>query len=227
MTSKESIYEFTPSEGGIFVEIYLPKRSEYQGTLYEALTEGFKVTKVRDHFRNNGEDVRGFLKDHYADEYTDAKVENMSQVFFGYSMYEVDGVFWDDDIEEIIEERTQVIRIIFRPNFDQIPSDFPHRKKARIVKDYLRYSGGRENFASEYLENKEVSSEDRLSIKRITDYLRAWECEVALFTFGYIVYEICKRIQKINEEQGQKIEKEIWVTSLWNLSINRVLSLKK
>ncbi len=40
-------YAFNPSEHGIFVEIYLPKKAEFQGTLYQALTEGFDIEKVR------------------------------------------------------------------------------------------------------------------------------------------------------------------------------------
>ena len=38
------------SEPGIYVELYLPKKSKYQETLYETLTKGFDLKKVKEHF---------------------------------------------------------------------------------------------------------------------------------------------------------------------------------
>jgi len=40
------------SEPGIYVELYLPKKSKYQETLYETLTRGFDLKKVKEHFIN-------------------------------------------------------------------------------------------------------------------------------------------------------------------------------
>jgi hypothetical protein len=214
-------YEFNPSEAGILVEIYLPKRAEYQETLYQALTEGFEVEKVKAYLWKRRRDIKAFLKNHYIHEgLTKDKVDKLKQMFSGYSMYEVDGVFYNRKTREIIEERTQVIRLIFRPNFSRFSKDIPVK---RIIKEYLRFTGSRDEFLVEYLSRNELSLKDRKKVARLISHLQNWERDVALFVFGYVIYEICFRIKKLNDEMGRKVEEEIWITSFWNLILNRVV----
>ena len=40
-------YQAQDSESGIFVELYLPKKSYFQGTLYDTLTKGFNISDVK------------------------------------------------------------------------------------------------------------------------------------------------------------------------------------
>lgn len=54
-------YEFHFGDPDLFVELYLPKKAEYQGVLYKALTDGFGIEKVRNHLRINKAKVQSFL----------------------------------------------------------------------------------------------------------------------------------------------------------------------
>jgi hypothetical protein len=40
---------------------------------------------------------------------------------------------------------------------------------------------------------------------------------------GYIVFEICERIQELDIMKGKDAEEEILVTSFWNLTVNRIV----
>jgi hypothetical protein len=44
-----------------------------------------------------------------------------------------------------------------------------------------------------------------------------------MLVFGYIVYKICTKMRELNEMMGVIEEDSIWVASLWNLVINRVV----
>jgi hypothetical protein len=68
-----------------------PKKPSFK-TLYQALTEGFDIEKVRSHFQAKRNGSNAFLQGHYR---CDGRIETMQQVFYGYSMYEVDGVYYD------------------------------------------------------------------------------------------------------------------------------------
>ena len=55
-------YRLNPSEAGVHVELYLPKKAQYQGILYTTLTEGFDPAAVRRHFRSERTGVESFLR---------------------------------------------------------------------------------------------------------------------------------------------------------------------
>ncbi len=57
-------------------------------------------------------------------------------------------------------------------------------------------------------------------------YLEAWKYDVALFVLGYIVFEICERIQELGMVKGKDVEEEILVTSFWNLTVNRIVRIR-
>ena len=54
-------YQLLPVESGVFAELYLPKKAHYQGLLYETLTTGFLIEKVRTHFRRKRELILDYL----------------------------------------------------------------------------------------------------------------------------------------------------------------------
>jgi len=56
----------------------------------------------------------------------------------------------------------------------------------------------------------------------VAEYIKKWIDDIALFLFGYILFELCEQIKQLNEYEGQSIEEEIWLTSFWNLRVNRV-----
>ena len=136
-------YQFQILNPGAVAELYLPKKAEYQGVLYQTLTEGFEPAKVITHFKRKRtkKHIGHFLK-HYAhylmgieqkdladelkkrikDEKDEKFVPGQSS-YLGYSMYEVDGVFRDQEKQQTEEERTQVIRIIFQPDLEVLTGE--------------------------------------------------------------------------------------------------------
>ena len=167
-------YRFNRFEPGLFVEIYLPKKIRYQGALYEALRTGFDIDNVKAHLETeaNFEDMIRFLQDYkeLCDIYkwcirkkSTAKiierVNRMHRVFYGYSLYEVDGVFFNatkyDQAKKInakankklsigkfiAEENVQVIRIMFMPDinslFDKLKIDRYSQSEAALKEYYI------------------------------------------------------------------------------------------
>ena len=215
-------YAFNPSEHGIFVEIYLPKKAEFQGTLYQALTEGFDIEMVRKHFQEKQERINAFLQGHYSCE---GRIETMRQVFFGYSMYEVDGVYYDVKNKKTFEERNQVIRVMFKPDLESVDiGALPADRAQTVTKLFVRHAGKTESFPSDHPQiYLNVPEDERQLISRLLVYLEAWKYDVALFVLGYIVFEICERIQELGMVKGKDAEEEVLVTSFWNLTVNRIV----
>ena len=216
------MYNFKPTEPSVFVELYLPKKSSYQGTLYKLLTEGFDIQKVRDHLKTRKENIQEFLQDSQVSKYSDRDVEEMSHLFYGYSMYEVDGVFWDEEEGRNVktyEERVQVIRLIFRPIksiLKQInEKEAEHRNISRCVREFLNLC------ASEREERKkdEISYMNKELREKIWKYMEKWEKDVQIFLFGYVVFGLSDSMEKNQNQQ----EEEIWITSFWNCELNRVV----
>jgi hypothetical protein len=215
-------YAFNPSEHGIFVEIYLPKKAEFQGTLYQALTEGFDIEKVRSHFQANRDRINAFLQGHYSCE---GRIDAMQQVFFGYSMYEVDGVYYDPKNKRTFEERNQVIRVMFKPDLDAVNlSTLPVERAQTVTKLFVRHAGKTQDFPEGHPQiYLNASEEEKALISNLLAHLEAWKYDVALFVLGYIVFEICERIQELGMVKGTNAEEEILVTSFWNLTVNRIV----
>src|SRR5690349_15278054 len=129
-----SHYEIQPNEPSIFAEFYLPKKANLQGILYEVLTRGCRLIDVKNYFRElkKPEDkdrmdrVRKLARPGWTvlqKDLSAKEIDEFPRIFFGYSMYEVDGVFLKeiakhegdpDENYAFTEERTQVIRLIFK-----------------------------------------------------------------------------------------------------------------
>ena len=108
------------SEPAIFVELYLPKKSYFQGTLYDTLTKGFDLDTVKKHFQDKQEAIQAMLQTHQQwRDYSDESIQSIEPFYFGYSIYEVDGVFLGKDGRPI-EEKTQVIRFLFRADTEKL-----------------------------------------------------------------------------------------------------------
>ncbi len=138
---------------------------------------------------------------------------------YGYSMYEVDGVFKGTEKTALItEERNQIIRLIFRIDIDEIMHKANAEKenkqmiRARIS-DYLR-----DHHRNHIIEK--ATGQDR----QIYEAVRAWRDQLGFFVFGYIIYEICTHIEQLYDSgRIEKTEDEIWVTHFANLEIDRIV----
>ncbi len=127
-------------------------------------------------------------------------------------MYEVDGVFYDLE-KGIEEERTQIVRIMFLPNIKtihQLVPEIEYNRLRRTVKRILKADR----------DERERSKEFH---PQLVDYLNKWKGDVGLFLFGYIIFKLCLRINEVQAAAEKDLEKEIWLTSFWNLEVNKVM----
>ena len=206
------LYRFHTYEPALFIEFYLPKKAKYQGILYKSLTEGFNIDGVKNHLKSRSKirrQINEFLAYDSLREYSDTRIDEMKKFKWGYSMYEVDGAFWDDRIAGTEDERTQVIRIMFRFDLEELMHQCRIDREGYLdMRDLIRDSfetstTGRMNLARDRPSAKEVS---------IIKYIDHWVDDIALFVFGYLLFKICAEVN----------EQEIWVTSFGNLQLNRV-----
>lgn len=239
-------YELRPLESGVFAELYLPKKAHYQGLLYETLTDGFDVERVRSHLRDKRHEIQKYLDG--ASQYWDiGPAENTNPEHFlneefisrfpdllhGYTMYEVDGVFRSPHTGRIVEERTQIIRLMFITDLDQQFSalsfvDDSNREAAGLLaRSYLRSPHwDRHQFLQDHQVFTSAQVFDSWQANEIVRLTAHWARSIAVFLFGYVVHDICEGLKKLNQHQLIDAEEEIWVTLFWNLIIHRILSSK-
>lgn len=181
--------------------------------LYEALTDGFDFEKVKRHFLDDAkrEKIYQLLETYDEVKNIEDRIEKMEPFYWGYSMYEVDGVFFDPE-KGIEEERTQIIRIMFLPKMEAIHSlvpDMNYSKLRRAVNRILKA-------------DRDEREELRAYSPQLVEYLNRWRGDIGLFLFGYIIFKLCSRINEVKADAEDELEKEIWLTSFWNLQVNKV-----
>lgn len=219
-----------PAEPVSMFEVFLPKRMEYQSKLYEALQCGLHLENVRAFLRGADREaeqhrIKALIPEPVATIYTDARIQNLQQVYFGFSLYEVDGVFVTDPRDPAthrMQERTQVVRLFFKPDavYEMIKGNQSLTEPARNamldeVRQFQRFAttwnGG--NAATAYLQQRNIADEAG-TLRSALDAIEHWRADVQLFVFGYVV-------GKITEELAID-ESEIWVTSHQSLVVNVV-----
>ncbi len=215
-------YAMSGQELGIYMEIYVPKRTIYQPFLFDVLTKGFEIEHVRSHFlcQQKRPGILKLLGGYTAwNDYDENYVSLLRPFFYGYSMYEVDGVFtWSTSTAPIVEERTQIIRLIFRLDIDEIAreANAENESKQMIrarVSDYLR-AHHRDHII------EKATGQDR----QIYEAAKEWRDQLGFFVFGYIIYGLCTQIEQLYDSGHiAKTEGEIWVTHFANLEIDRIV----
>ena len=211
-------YEYHAEEPAVLMELYLPKKPQFQGILYDTLTNGFNYEFLKSYFSDpdtwNG--IMEFFRQNYPNytKLTADLVEQMDWMLGGYSLYEVDGVFSGEYQREPIAERTQVVRLIFRPDFDGIQALHPDVDRSDLL-----------NACNSYFEDINLPS-----IKIIQDYkdekngtirkmVNDWLKALILLVYGYIIKSISDKIELMVET-----EDEIWLVSFKNSIVNRIIS---
>jgi hypothetical protein len=250
-------YVFHPGQRSILAEIYFPKRIAVQGTIYTALEEGLYVNYIRWYLTQKARRLRREMSAYphwfdpnrygenkkYPNKLAEAKarMKMCSQVFYGWSMYEVDGVFLKRITEngKVItdEERTQVIRLMFkfedrraealaqkhhypevyRAILSFILAEYAHTDNYKIwaEPEFERFF---QRHASFWSKKKEEFA--RKLYKRLAPKMAKWIVDCGLFIFGYLIREFWNRIVELNKNRGTPLEDEIWVASVFHLSIN-------
>lgn len=213
-------YLFQPPEHGVLVELYLPKRADFQGVLYDTLTDAFDAATIRAYLADphDREHVVRLLERHWpalvAD--LDAIAARLEGGIQGYTMYEVDGVY--AGASGVVTERTQVVRIMFLPRLDALAERIhfdqdPERNRARLraeAKVLLRDYGADRAF----LKAREPDAAPELVA--LCAALEDWVDELGLVLFGFVMGRVCLAIR----DRNLRPEEEIWVTSTWGFTLN-------
>lgn len=218
-------YTANTLEAGVQTEIYLPKKSYFQGTLYDTLTKGFDHKHVINTLISNINEIKQIM-DKFAipgiSKGLDLeRIKKMKQIFWGYSMYEVDGIFFSRSINKkrIAEERSQVIRIMFLPDINYIREKLIEKKNIKVSNEEIKNII--DTVFNDKLKVNRKSEEKKQTVLFIHSYIEDWRWDIQLFLYGYVIDEICKQINKLCKDI--KPENEIWISSAWNTQISRIV----
>lgn len=157
--------------------------------------------------------------------YDDAYIDALRPFLYGYSMYEVDGVFKSDipQSSSVVEERTQVIRMLFRLDVAALTQEIGlgmdqfNFVRARAC-DYLR-AHERHNVVKSAKANKR---------KKVYEATELWRNQLGFFIFGYLVFLFSRNIEQLaNAGEIVKPEDEIWVTNFANVELDRLSYIKQ
>lgn len=251
MMQQDVSYRFTPGRRSVLAEIYFPRRIATQGTIYKALEKGLNIEIVRAYLRTNAARIFSELTvySHWFDpnRYGETKIYNdpleaaktrmnmCQQVFYGWSMYEVDGVFLKRDGIAIDEERTQVIKLMFKYEDEELERQTREASYPDIFRAVLYRVLSQYGEADDYIH----WSEDELRLflfrhaswpKEKLDYAEVmfpaiaksigkWIDDSGLFIFGYLVRQFWTEIVRLHRG-GAPLEDEIWATSVFHMDIN-------
>jgi hypothetical protein len=212
-------YEFFHDRPGLFLEIYLPKKAQFQPLLFRVLNEGFDLRKVRSHFRSaKADDIRRFLRrNQELRKFSPAEIKNFQSVFSGYSLYEVDGTF-----EGNIQERTQVVRVIFVPPVEHLARGLRIARERQLfyARQFLRFSA---HDTRDYHEFRSHTVALAPGEGKLVERLSQWLYYVGLFANGYLLYEIGAGIRALHRAGViRQLERELWVTSFRDFALNQM-----
>lgn len=252
-------YEFSPGRRSILAEIYFPKKVTYQGPIFKALRDGLREGVVRAQLI---EYAKAFLEkelsvypqwfdpDRYASSAREPTIPTLEQAekrmsmytspFYGWSMYEVDGVFKSKRKKggeyQVDEERVQIIRLIFA-------FSHPAEKRARRAGHFDVYRAilywvmavyghtEDDHFWSKTEMNrfldrhKEWNPAQQRYARRIYPVIAGaiakWIDDCGLFVFGYLVRELWTNVVRlVGAGYEKKLEDEIWVSSVFHFNVN-------
>jgi hypothetical protein len=234
-------YVFDPGNRSIFAEIFLPRRISLQGALYDTLENGLNYEMVKEYLVNKAKT----LQSHYLKAYeewfdptrygyqnrpgfvstgnpAEDRVQRCKRVFFGWSTYELSGVFLKKNMRDIDEEQTQVIRIIFKYDVPKELRDAKSRKYPEVLRAILYWvvstygiSDGKvwsdEKFVLFIERFPQWTEGQKLYAKKhfvsLANDINVWIDDCGIFIFGFILHRLWNRIVELNEE-SQKILKE-------------------
>lgn len=247
-----SPYKFTRGQRGIFAEVYFPKKVVYQGEIFEALEDGLKEKLVREHLtinlRSILEEMAEYPQIFDPNQYTRTnlvdplyhpsalealrRIDQYISPFHGWSMYEVDGVFRNEVTGQLDDERTQVIRLIFRFE-DPLKALAKEAGCYDVFEALMRWVMAEHNRLDHVLPWGDEEQNRFLKLhsawpehkqqfvfnhyRPIARSLKKWMDDIALFIYGYLV----RRFWSKAVARGRQ-EDEIWVVSFFNMNLNIV-----
>ena len=245
-------YMFTRGERALFVEIYFPRKTAYQGPIFMALQDGLNEEMVKEYFRRRITSLLTELEEypHLLDpryyELTSkprsarrpTRKEALERIamyrshFKGWSIYEVAGVFLNESHGDIDEEQAQIVRLMFR-----LSSSFTEQARTAGCLDVLHAMV--RWVLSEPVRLDHVLPWGRQQRAKFFALHKPWPRAKRVFADVYFE-GVIKEVRKWVDDTGLFIfgylvrrfwtevlrlgsrEDEIWVTSFFNLNINVV-----
>ncbi len=238
-------YLYTLRHPGLFAEFYFPKRVVYQSEIVDALKDGVEEKEVRKYLVKY---AREFPKELAAYPYVldplryegrrtktislaDVKkrVEMYRNPFFGWSTYDVGGAFLNTETNELQDELTQIVRVIFRFESElEVAKKKGYEGIVQSITSWLLMNYYHRVALPPYsdAEVQKFINEHAFFTEQEITYIKAnypviateilkWFDDCVLFTFGYLARRFWMRVA----EMGRR-EDEIWITSFFNLGIN-------
>lgn len=245
-------YKFDRSMPGIFYEIYFPKKAAYYGAIFAALRDGFNPTQVVDYLKEDVKALRHnfaaypelFTPNYYkqnkrrvprlpTQQQMLKRIDGYKSRIEGYSVYSVDGMFFDSSNSREYEESTQVVRLMFRFK-SSLEAEARENNCLDCLRDVCRWvidsKTRSDTYAAWHKNNKKAfrkchsqwkkkkwSFVDRY-FKTIAKEAIKWVHDCALFVFCYLVKKFSDGVL-----QTGKQEQEIWIASFFNLNVNAIV----
>jgi len=144
-------------------------------------------------------------------------IRNFQSVFSGYSLYEVDGTFKGN-----IQERTQVVRVIFVPPIEQLAKGLKIARERQLIyaRQFLRFWA---HDTADYHEFRSHTVPLAPGEGKLVQKLSRWLYYVGLFANGYLLYEIGAGIRELHRSGViRQLERELWVTSFRDFALNQM-----
>jgi len=244
-------YAFRRGRRAILAEVLFPKKVAYQPEIFRALKGGLEKERVKAELRSAAGELLQEMQEYPQlfdpDQYNrnrmprhlDISIEEAQRRldmyeshFHGWSMYEVDGMFEGVVAGTLYEERTQVIRLIFR-----LDSEHEETAKAEgcydVLESLMRWVMA-EPYRLDHILPWSKSEKNRFlklhstwprhkrtfldkHYEPLTKEIKKWIDDAGLFVFGYLVRRFWKEVlvQALEEE-------EIWVVNWFNVNLNIV-----
>lgn len=252
MAEPQPIYLFTRGEGVILAEVYFPKKVEYQSIIFDSLKDGYQEQDVKRYLHDNAESLLielagyanlfnpyqyGTLAIPEAVESTVAqarkRIEMYKSPFRGWSMYEVDGMFFNRR-GRVYEERTQVIRLMFRFGRSSYVRQAKRANAADVLRSIILLAISTRGLLATEESWNETNRQRYMTLHepwldpmrkrfaeryygRICREVGKWIGDCVLFIFGYLVREFSQKVLA-----ADRIEEEIWVMSFFDMTLNVV-----
>ena len=250
MRARQLSYRYERGVRGQFVEVYFPKKFIFQPIIFRTLREGHDEESVKTYLKINARDLLNELAEYpnLLNPYrfsqrkrpkepesplikSKKRFDMYKSLFQGWSMYEVDGVFFSRR-GHAYDERVQVVRLMFRFKgrctriarrmgcYDVLRSiilfSMPHQ--GLLETEMVWDNESREQFLALHSNWPEPKKKFvRSYYKGITKEVRKWLDDIAIFVFGYLVRKFSQSVLK-----SKQFEEEIWVTSFFGLTVNVV-----
>lgn len=251
MVQHKTVYLSTLPDHGFFAEIYFPRKSAHQGTIFTALRDGYKENEVKTYLKQNVSKLLEEFKKYpqlldphqydnkgrisYTKEKALERIKLYTSPFKGWSLYQIDGVFFDKQ-GRAYEEATQVVRIMFC--FQSSYYDMAKKKKCLdILRAIIFWAITKQDLLDEhnlwdkkqydeFFERHKPWPKRKLEFTNkyftlITKEIQKWLDDCVLFIFGYLVGQFSESVLRENLP-----EEEIWVSSFFNLTVNVVKKVK-